>query len=703
MAGEVDLRPELITVIVGIITFVVTLIALAVFMELRNRKTKDLVVQRSFEPVAGLSGSANIDIPKESELSPEPAQDKNRWRFYLFGLLATGVFGSLLAKLWSLQLLSGDYYKQQALENRRQSVPIPAIRGRLLDRKGIELVGNRPTLIVTAPKSVSDDRNLVHRLSLVLGVPAGVLRQKLLDDRLAATAQRILATDVSMRAASYIQTHPHLFAEITIKDSSARYYPFGTLAAHVLGYIGPVTQDELDAAAATEADSDLSGDDFIGKVGAEWVFQDKLKGTKGEQIYQVDAYGNPTKLLEETAPVNGADVCLTIDFDIQRATDRILREIIASARDIGRQYCNAGALVAIDIEDGGILAMSSWPTYSPEAFTNGISQDLWDSLTREDADNPLLNRVTMGLYPAASTFKAFTSLAGFHYGLIDDHSSCYCSGYWTEFGTDWGQKCWIYPYGHGRLDFEDSVNQSCDIFFYDLAAAFYNRWELMPEDKPERFNELQTHLRSWGFGSLTGLDGLSEAPGRVPDAKWKREAFADTPEDYDWWPGDMTNVIIGQGDILVTPLQLCNGYAGIARRKMLKPHIFHREIDAEGHTLESYEIRESDIQPEFDLNNVLRLEEGFRRVVARNGGPFNKLPVSVLAKTGTGETTSKPETYSWFVAYAPADDPKYCVACVVEQAGTGDSVAMQAVQHTLATIYGVDIGEVHAGKGTGER
>ncbi|MCL2135947.1 MAG: penicillin-binding protein 2 [Coriobacteriia bacterium] len=697
------MRPEVISIIIGIVTFIVSMLVILSVLEVRSRRPRELVVRKSFGRAADLTGSANIDMPKDEMLQPEPSQDKNRMRIYLLGILASSVFGALIAKLWSLQLIWGDYYKEQAELNRRSVVSVPAIRGRILDRKGREMVGNRPTLLVTAPRSVADDRNLVYRLSLVLGIPKEVIRQKLLDDRLAVSSDRVLASDISMRAAAYIRSHPHMFENVTVKDSAARYYPFDSMGAHVLGYIGPITEDEL---AKLDQDSELTGEDYVGKTGAEWVFDSYLTGKKGAHVYQVDVYGNPTALIEEIPPVNGADVCLTIDLELQRATDTILQQIIFSAREIGREFCNAGALVAMDIEDGGILAMSSYPTYNPELFTQGISQELWDSLNDPDADNPLLNRVTHGRYPAASTFKAFTSLAGFQYGLINDHTTCYCSGIWEEYGRQWGMQCWIYhyyPYQHGTLDFEEALNQSCDVFFYDLAANFYRRWQAMDGEKTERFNELQSYLRSWGFGSVTGLDGLGESSGRVPDAQWKLDMFKNAPEEADWWGGDMANMIIGQGDLLVTPLQICNGYAGIARRKMLKPHLFHRVIDEQGTTVKSYETRESDVQPEFEEKSIRRMEEAFRRIVDRNGEPFTNFPVQVLAKTGTGEITSAKETCSWFVAYAPAENPKYCVACVVEQAGTGDSVAMQAVQHTLASIYNVDIGPVHAGKGSGER
>ncbi|MCL2151023.1 MAG: penicillin-binding transpeptidase domain-containing protein, partial [Coriobacteriia bacterium] len=454
------MRPEVITVIVGVATFLVAVLAILLVLDIRSRQKKDVVVKQSFGPAAPPKGSVSIDIQKDQGMTNEPPQDKNRSRFYVFGVLAAGVFGALMVKLWQLQLLSGDTYIREAEKNRTEQVSLPAIRGRLLDRKGRELVGNRPSLQVTAPRSVADDRNLVHRLSLVLGIPKGALRLKLLDERVLITANRILATDVSMRAAAYIQSHPTLFPEVSIEAGTRRYYPYGTLAAHVLGYIDRVTNDDLDKA---DDAFTYEGNDYIGRVGAESYFEEHLRGTKGTRTYQVDAGRRPVAIVDETPAINGDDVCLTIDLDLQRATDSILPQIIASAREIGREWCNAGALVAMDIEDGGILAMSSYPTFDPMPFTRGISQDLWDQLNNEAANTPLLNRVTSGRYPAASTFKAFGTLAGLHSGLIDDGTTCYCDGTWTVYGEDWAQFCWTHPYGygHGYLDLEEAVNQSC--------------------------------------------------------------------------------------------------------------------------------------------------------------------------------------------------------------------------------------------------
>jgi penicillin-binding protein 2 len=213
---------------------------------------------------------------------------------------------------------------------------------------------------------------------------------------------------------------------------------------------------------------------------------------------------------------------------------------------------------------------------------------------------------------------------------------------------------------------------------------------------------LQEHLKSWGFGSATGIDLAGEMDGRVPNAAWKKEAFSDTPEDARWQPGDMTSLCIGQGDLLVTPLQLANGYAGIARGRMLMPHIFDKVIDSKGETVISYASKESLAQPTFSQAHLDRVRDGLQRMAARSGR-FDALPVVAAAKTGTAEIASAEAETVWFVAYAPAAAPEYCVACVIEQGGEGSSSAQLGVQYTFAAIYGVDLGDIVVSQGSRER
>jgi penicillin-binding protein 2 len=686
-----------LTVIVAFAVFLVVLAALLAVLALRTRGRRGLVVKKSFgrhSPPEGIG----IDGVRKPDVSERREKREGRGRLYVFGLIIAGVFGTLAMRLWSLQMISGGSYQKLAEENMTSEATIPATRGRILDRNGTELVGNRPSLCVMAPKRVAEDPVLVHLLSLVLGIPKGVVRRRLLDDSLGAQADRLIASDVPMDVVSFIRERPRLFVDVEVVERTIRTYPHGSLAAHVLGYIGRVTESDL---VLPNPAIDYEGDDYIGKSGAEYAFESALQGTRGVRTYLVDSAGSPQALISESPPQNGSDVCLTIDLALQQATERIMADVITSSHQKGFPYANAGALLCIDIEDGGILASTSYPGFNPEELARGISDELWEELTREGSDYPLSNRVIAGQYPAASTFKAFTSLAGLTHGIVGGGTQFTCTGFWEDYGEEWGQRCWIYPSGHGTLGLEEAINQSCDVFFYNVGAGFYERWRTTTDEK--QADLFQDYLRTWGFGSPTGVDIPGEVEGRVPDERWKLSTFSDTPELAQWRAGDMTNMSIGQGDILVTPLQLANAYAGIARRKMFKPHFFHQALNNEGEVVVTSSPKDSDVQPEINEGFIARVEDGLRRVVVRTGGLFDQLPVTVAGKTGTAEVAAAKADFSWFVGFAPASSPKYCVACLVEQAGDGSSAALLGVQHTLAAIYGVDVGEIIVTEGSRER
>ncbi|MDR1083067.1 MAG: penicillin-binding protein 2 [Coriobacteriales bacterium] len=691
------MNATVLTIIIAAAVFLLVLSSLIVFFTFRARKRKELVVKKSFERHGAPTG-VGIDDVRKPDVSERKERKEGKGRLYAFGVVIMGIFGTLAMRLWSLQMISGGSYQRMAEENMTSEASIPAPRGRILDRNGKELVGNRPSLCVTAAKRVVEEPVLVNLLSLILGMPRGVVRRNLLDDTLGAQANRVIATDVPMKTVAFIKEHPRLFSGVEVVERTVRTYPYGSLAAHVLGYIGPVTTTDLNLPGQAVL---YEGDDYIGKSGAELAFENVLQGIRGARTYRVDVDGNPIALLNESPPKNGSDVCLTIDRELQEATDKIISDIISSSHLRGFPYADAGALVCIDIEDGGILASSSYPSFEPEKLANGASTEHWEELTRKGSGDPLTNRVIAGLYPAASTFKAFTSLAGLEYGIIADDTHFNCNGLWEAYGKEWGQRCWIYPSGHGTLGLEEAINQSCDIYFYNVGASFYERWEEAPEE--DRPDNLQDFLKTWGFGSETGIDIAGEAGGRVPTAAWKRDWNSETPEGGQWQPGDMTNMCIGQGDILVTPLQIANGYAGIARKTMLKPHIFHRVLNDEGEAVINNTPKESEIQPAINDAHIARVEDGLQRVIRRMGGPFNELPVSVAGKSGTAEVASAKADFSWFVAFAPADEPKYCVACLVEQAGDGSSAAVLGVQHTLAKLYDVDIGDIIVTQGSRER
>ncbi|MDR0350687.1 MAG: penicillin-binding protein 2, partial [Coriobacteriales bacterium] len=595
--------PVLLTVLIAVATFLVILGALLVIRVLRQRRRKGLLFRKDFGRHTALPGVGIDDVRKPDVATRRERRPVERHgRIYAFGLVAAGILGTLAMRLWSLQMISGSTYQKQAEQNMTSEASIPAPRGRLLDRNGEVLVGNRASLCISAPRGAADDPVLVQLLALVCGLPRGIVKSRLRNDSLGMQANRVVATDVSMEQVAFIREHQRIFPGVEVVERTVRVYPHGALAAHVLGYIGPVADADL---LLPNSAISYEGDDYVGKSGAEFAFEGVLQGTRGVRTYRVDVAGNPIALLDETPPLNGSDVRLTIDLNLQRETDRILAEVIVSSQQKGFVFANAGALVCIDVEDGGILASSSYPSFDPERLALGISEELWSELTREGSGNPLNDRVIAGLYPAASTFKAFTGLAGLERGVIGPGMQTTCNGLWEGYGEQWAQKCWIYPSGHGTLGLEEAINQSCDVFFYTVGAAFYERWEEASDE--ERTNELQDFLRTWGFGSPTGVDIPGEADGRVPDAEWKRAAFSATPEGAQWQPGDMTSMCIGQGDILVTPLQMANGYAGLARRRMLKPHLFHQVLNDEGEVVVAGAPQDSEVQPVIDEAAIARI------------------------------------------------------------------------------------------------
>jgi penicillin-binding protein 2 len=312
---------------------------------------------------------------------------------------------------------------------------------------------------------------------------------------------------------------------------------------------------------------------------------------------------------------------------------------------------------------------------------------------------PLTNRAVSGVYPAASTFKAFSSMAGLQFGIIGPDTTHDCKGYWDAYGKQWGQKCWIYPGHHGVLGLEEAIKHSCDIYFYNVGADFYKAWQAEPAQA--RVDDYQNYVKTWGFGSVSGIDLPGEASGRIPDAAWKAQTFVDTPEEAQWQPGDMTNMCIGQGDILVTPLQICNGYAAIARRQMLTPHLFKSALDSDAAPVVTYTPIPPTTTPEVVPEHVKRVERGCEMVVTQTN-LFDDLPIKVAGKSGTGEVSGK-DDISWYVAYGPVEKPKYCVVCVVEQGGGGSTTAIQGVAQTFAKLYDTSAGSITLRSATNER
>jgi penicillin-binding protein 2 len=391
-------------------------------------------------------------------------------------------------------------------------------------------------------------------------------------------------------------------------------------------------------------------------------------------------------VLTETEPKPGHDVVLTIDSQIQKVAEKALSDAMTDAHRDKYPHARAGALVALDVRNGEVLAMASLPTYDPAVFLGGVSESQWKTLTSKQSDYPLQNRAISGQYPPASTFKAFTGLAGLEYGVARQWGTYNCAGKWIDMGEQWKKYCWKRT-GHGTISFMGGIEQSCDTVFYEIGYEFYKR----------RKEEIQKTARSFGFGSTLGIDLPGEMHGRVPDARWKKAFNEDYPEYQRWLPGDTVNLAIGQGDMLVTPLQLAAAYGGIANGGIvMRPHILRSVLGSDGKPVLATKA-EVAMRPAVSERNIEIMDSALR-AVTRTGtakGAFGGFGPSAAGKTGTAEVAKK-DDYAWFVGYAPASDPKYVVAVVIEQGGHGGSVAAPAARQVLDALLGEKITHVQA-------
>ena len=603
-------------------------------------------------------------------------------RYAALGVIVLLVLGLLLAKLWTMQVLQGSAFASQAEHNRVREITTEAPRGRILDRNGKPLVTNRATLAVLVQPGAGENAELIQKLSALLDVPVPDIKERIASVKEAALAPRVVAIDVPLDKVAYIAEHESEFPGVEVRTKAVREYPHGKLAAHVLGYTGEISESQI---AAPEFVG-YQPTDEVGKAGAENSFESVLQGDRGTRLLEVDASGHAQRLISEIEPVAGRDVVLTIDTKVQKVAERSLAQALDDAH--GQKFTKAkgAAAVALDVKSGEVLAMASLPTYDPSVFLGGVSQKTWRSLTTTSSEFPLTNRAIAGQYPAASTFKAFTGLAGLHYGVTTQWGTYYCAGKWTGMGDQWEKYCWNHA-GHGTESFTEGVQDSCDVVFYEIGYDFY-------KDGRER---IQKFARSFGFGSKTGLDLPGEADGRIPDAKWKKEFNENYPEYQQWLPGDTVNMAIGQGDMLATPLQIAASYGGIANGgKVMRPHILKRVLGSDGKSVLDQK-REVAFKPDVSNGDLKIMDSALRGVttVGTAKSVFVGFDVPVAGKTGTAQVAGK-DDYAWFVGYAPADDPKYVVAVLVEQGGHGGSVAGPAARQILASLLGEKIEHVTA-------
>lgn len=603
--------------------------------------------------------------------------DSLRNRFLAVGVLAAGVFGALGVRLFGLQILDSATYSEEAQENLYTTVSTPAPRGVIYDSQGVALVTNRQVQTVLADADVAENSDVLLRLSSLLGIPYEIVRSRILDSSSGAQSQRVVASDVKLRDIAYISEHRDAFPGITTQVRTTRTYPYGALAAHVLGYTGTASEDDLNNAAEGRG---IQSGDAVGKSGVEQTYDALIAGDHGQRILVTDASGAVQQVVAETDPSKGNDVYLTIDARVQHVADVALQEAVTGGTG------TAAACVVIDVQTGGIVAMSNYPTYEPERFIGGISQDTWDAYQTEESHYPLMNRAIAGTYPAASCFKAFTGLAGLTYGFADTTRTWDCTGTWTGFGDEFPQKCWLET-GHGYITFREGVIESCDTVFYEIAKDFYNARGTIGNEA------MQDFIKEFGYAASTNIDLSGEAEGRIPTPQWKQEYFRDVPEEAQWLPGDMSNMVIGQGYVLVTPIQVARAYAAVATGKLLRPHLLKEVRNSLGETVMSFETVE-DYHPDVDESLLAVMQDALHGVATENSSvaaDFGQYSWSAAAKTGTGEVAGK-QDMAWFSCYAPYEEPRFALSLCLEEGGsgstTGSPIAARIMDAAIRSLDG---------------
>lgn len=588
------------------------------------------------------------------------------------GGMAVLLFAVLIFRVWFLQILSGDQYVAMAENNRIRFIVEEAPRGIVYDRNRQPLVDNRAGLAVTVfPPALSDPARELAELSRAIDVPLEEINKQLDLHKKDTYRSVVVKKDITQEQKSYlIERTPLYFPGVDIKKFPLRNYPAGMAAAHVLGHVGQIDEQDL-------TDPHFSGHkagDEVGKDGVEYQFDQYLKGIDGGREVEVDSAGRPKREVRSIQAQPGDNVVLSLDARVQKSAEDALAWGIDLAHQKNYQNANGAAAVVMNPNTGEVYGMASHPTFDPKVWVGGMSSANYSQLTGEGANDPLLNRAIGGQYPPGSTFKVVTAIAGLQEGMVTPLTDFTCTGVWDALSQPF--KCWGV---HGDVALREAIIQSCDTYFYNVGYRFY-----------KANNEgMQRWGRELGLEKPTGIDLPGETSGRMPDAAWKQQ-FGQTEVDKMWLPGDSVNLSIGQGDLLVTPLQMAMVYSEMANGgRRVTPHVGLWVEDPVTSRMVADLRPEEGNQLPVSMENLKPIRDGLVGATgpgATVGDTFVGFRVPVAGKTGTAQVAGKSD-YAWYAAYAPANDPQVVVLVMIEQGGGGGSVAAPTAKKILDDFF----------------
>ncbi|WP_334138861.1 penicillin-binding protein 2 [Thermovirga lienii] len=546
----------------------------------------------------------------------------------------------LVLALFRFQILQSDKYINLAAQNRLRFIRLPPSRGDIVDANGAILATSMKVFdLIGYPQDLLKDEsiNILERVFLRHGIP-------FTKDKIKATIKKqysvpynavTVLSNLTIAQVSDLVSDPEYPEFLYPLPVMRRVYPTGNLLPHVLGYVGEITKEELESLGG----KGYRGGDIIGKAGVELIYEDQLRGEYGEEAIEVDARGRRVRVVDRKEPVPGDRIALTIDLNAQSYAASLLGD-------------RKGVVFAMDVRNGDVKVLYSYPGYDPNALAWGLSSKEW-ALMLKDKDKPMMNRTISGTYPPASTYKLLTAYAALAEKKITPSTTYYCPGAFKLGNRTF--RCWKTT-GHGTVNLEKAIRESCDVYFYQVGLK-------------TGIDAITFWSRKFGLGSPTGIDLPGEASGLVADPVWKKRVFNES-----WYPGDTVNYSIGQGFLLTTPIQMARVFAAIANGgKLVRPRLYA------GRAVEVDDLGLSDRFLKI-LRNAL-----YQVVKSGTGRLAGGYGVEVSGKTGTAQNPHG-EDHAWFVGYAPSKKPEYVAVALVEGGGHGSSAAAPIVGQVLSFL-----------------
>lgn len=575
---------------------------------------------------------------------------------YVYGAVVI-VFLVLIARLVWLQLFQGDYYNSLAEGNRLRAIPLAAMRGVMYDRNGQILVGSRPSFMVTyVPTQGKMTDEEADKLSRLLNMPADKILEKAGKVK-NSYVPTVLAQDLTPDVVTKVEERRNELPGISVDVQPIRYYPYDMMAAQIFGYVGQIDEDDMERLKGEDGVSNVTQ---IGRAGLESYYDDVLRGKDGSRQVEVDASGSPVMEVERKNPVQGHNIHLTLDLNLQTALEKAMDAQIAQGIGV-----SGIAAVAVDPNTGAVLAMASRPAYNPNWFTRGITESEWKQING-NPNHPMENRVIAGEYPPGSTFKLITGAAALELKKITPDEMIFDSGrHWLVDMRNAGGEAL------GWINFTEALAKSDNVYFYELGRRV-------------GIDKLAEYAKMFGMGQKTGIAMRGEAVGLVASEEYKEKNY-----HQDWYLGDTFNSAIGQGFQLVTPLQAAMIVSEVANGGIqYKPFIVSRIDNLDGTPYKIFAPEQTGTL-EVSKTTLDLIREGMRNVAEESGTAgslFAGFPVQVAGKTGTAENFSGRD-HGWFVAFAPYDHPRIVIAVLTEQGGFGASSSGPIVRAMLEEFF----------------